>query len=488
MGIGDALRRLRGQRRPPVSATVTTSWTLVDEVLGMPPGELWATQPHLRTVVSFLARNVAQLGLHTFERTAGDNRERLRDGPLADLWARPNPDATRYEIIYGLVADRAVYDVAYLRLVRDPRGWQVYRIPPEWVEPRGGDAFSYGEFIVRAGGEQIVIPADDVIVFPGWSPTDPRAGVSPVRALKEILAEQMLAVKHRRQVWQRGGRVSSVITRPAGAPPWSDQARQVFRSDWNARYTGDGPAAGGTPILEDGMTLQRVDFNAHEQQFVEGATLALSTVASMYHVNPTMVGVLDDANYSNVREFRRMLYVDTLGPELAAIEDRLNTFVAPRVDGRPGVYHEFNVAEKLQGNFEEQTAALSSSVGRPWMTANEARARLNLPSLAGDADELVVPLNVLVGGQASPRDVQKRAVLERHVARVAAAVVGKAGKDGWWNQDRWDVELIADLTPVVGDVVAGPLAAAVNRVMRDGIEQAGRVDMPELLAAVLTVG
>jgi hypothetical protein len=68
------------------------------------------------------------------------------------------------------------------------------------------------------------------------------------------------------------------------------------------------------------------------------------------------------------------------------------------------MYVEFNIAEKLQGDFEEQIKALQSAVGRPWMTANEARAKQNMRSLAGDADELVTPLNVMVGGQASPRD------------------------------------------------------------------------------------
>lgn len=493
MGIGDALRRLRGPRREPVVVSGGVSWTLADEVMGMPPGELWASQPHLRTVVSFLARNVAQLGLHTFRQVSETDRQRVRDGPLVELWRRPNPAATRYELLYGLVADRALHDIAYVYVGRNrdaAAGWECYRLPPPWVTPGGGDAFSYDEFGVRAPGstETVTLPAESVLVFPGWSPADPRVGVSPVRALKEILAEQMLAVRHRRQVWQRGGRVSSVLSRPADAPRWSDSARDSFRADWNSNYTGTGPKAGGTPILEDGMTLQRVDFNAHESQFVEGSTLSLSTVASVFHVNPTMVGVLDDANYSNVREFRRMLYVDTLGPELAAIEDRLNTFLVPRVEDRSGVYVEFNIAEKLQGNFEEQTQALQSAVGRPWMTANEARARQNLPALPGDADELVTPLNVLVGGQASPRDVQKRAVVEQHVRRVAAVVKSRLGAGtGWWS-DRWDTELAVDLAPVVGDVVAEPLARAVNRVVREGIERDGTVDVETLVATAATVG
>ena len=84
-------------------------------------------------------------------------------------------------------------------------------------------------------------------------------------------------------------------------------------------------------------------------EWVEGSRLALNTVASVYHVNPTMIGLLDNANYSNVREFRRMLYGDTLGPVIAQIEDRLNTFYVPLVDPRPSVYVEFNIDEKMQG-------------------------------------------------------------------------------------------------------------------------------------------
>jgi len=111
------------------------------------------------------------------------------------------------------------------------------------------------------------------------------------------------------------------------------------------------------------------------------------------------------------------------------------------------------------------------------MTANEGRARMNLPAMGGDADRLVTPLNVLVGGQASPRDSappkakareldthqpelrerheQKWAeLLGHHYRRQEAAIVSRvpavAGKtdlgDGvWWDDERWDGELYEDL-------------------------------------------
>lgn len=472
MGMFDFLKRLNGTPATYQGQEVAYGPSLIhDEVLGMSPAEVWRTQPHLRTVVTFLARNVAQCAPQTFMRLGETDRQRLRDGAMAEVLKRPNASTTVYELIYGIVADLALYDVAYLHFAKDanaPSGWALYRLPPDWVTPQGGDAFAYSSYMVQVNGgvSKVRLPAESVIDFHGWNPTDTRYGSSPVAALKAILAEQMMAVAHRQQVWQRGGRISSVITRPADKP-WAPEARESFRKDWNSKFTGDGSQGGGTPILEDGMTMSKLDFNAHEQQFVEAAKLSLATVAGVYHTNPTMLGDNTGANYSNVREFRKMLYGDTLGPIFSQLEDRFNTFLVPILDPRPGVYVEFNIAEKLQGNFEEQVTALSTSVGAPYMLRSEARARMNLPSIP-DADTLVVPLNVLTGGQASPRDsappkggpVQikarapqayedKHADVVRKFFRRQASVVktalGVKAAGDYWDEERWDSELSDDL-------------------------------------------
>lgn len=384
---------------------VDSSWVS----LSTSPAELWLTQPHLRTVVSFLGRNVAQLGLHVFERVGDDDRRRDRTSPLARLLRRPSETSTLYETVFALVVDDALYDAAYLAVVPDPSassGWSMVRLPPAWVTPRFDSAFTVREYVVQAPrGKKAVLPASDVWALHGYHPTDPRKGSAAIQSLVTTLEESLNAARYRNRTWERGGRVQGVLQRPPGAPRWTDDARRRFKLDWQAKYGSGGSQEGGTPILEDGMTLERIDYSASDQQFVEGIKLSFAMVASAFHVNPTMVGLLDNANYSNVREFRRALYGDTLGPIMAKIEDRLNAFLLPMLGMDPDrFYVEFNIAEKLQGNFEEQTLALQASVGRPWMTANEARARFNLSALDGDADQLITPLNVIAGGQASPRD------------------------------------------------------------------------------------
>jgi len=462
-----------------------------ESVLGMPIEELWRTQPYLRTLVTFLARNVAQLGLQSFQRVSDTDRRRLRDDPLPMLMQRPNPSQTTYELIFNLVADLALWDEA-IWLVRPdtaaPSQWNITPISPSWVNRRGGgDVFSpaWIEFMVPGIGLPVQIPTEDLLWFHGWNPGRPSSSSSPVEALKQILAEQISAQQYRQQVWARGGRVGGFLTRPAGAK-WDPKTRDRFQRQWRERYAGnDGQQAGGTPILEDGMTYQRVGFSAHEDEFIDNAKLSFATVASVFHVNPTMVGLLDNANFSNVREFRKMLYGDTLGSTISMIEDRINTFLVPKISKTTDAYVEFNIAEKLRGNFEEQALAISSATGRPWMTADEARALNNMRSLGGDSAELVTPLNVLVGGQASAHDsgsqnvvadpVAPKAflpavkagpvlakstdardewrgkaeeVLTRFFKRQQQVVLtrlgAKAGPD-WWDEDRWNTELAKDL-------------------------------------------
>ena len=545
MGLLDRFRRSLASTAPngaPVHYRHFSEATPYPEVLGMSVESLWKTQPYLRTVVTFLARNIAQLGLHTFQRVSDTDRQRVHDDPLAKLISAPNRQMTSYELVYSLVADLALYDEAFWWIGKDsetPSGWAVQPIPPSWVTERGGGTvFTPGwyDIIPPEGRKAERVPADEFLVFRGWCPDDLTRGSSPVSALKQILGEQIQAQRYRQQVWERGGRHATVLRRPLEAPEWSPEARGRFKADWRSRWTGDGPEAGGTPILEDGMFAERLGFSAHEEEWVEAAKLSLGMVASAYHVNPTMVGLLDNANYSNVREFRRMLYGDTLGPTMAMIEARLNAFLVPRISTTGDLYVEFNINEKLQGSFEEQQQALQSAVGRPYMTADEARSLQNMRALGGDAGSLVTPLNVLVGGQASPSDsgtqnlrsrrsgVKARApqphetkaaqVLKAFFTRQSKAVRSRLGAraDDWWDAQRWDRELGDDLyavsvlvsAKVATDVlesigfspeaydtdrtlaflaaVAQRIAGSVNKVTKSQLDDALQTDDP--LAAV----
>lgn len=481
MGFWDFLRRPVAWFSPRVR--YLGMGEIADMIGQMSPARMYREQSSLRTVTSFLGRNVAQLGIHMYERVSDTDRKRMHGGVARLLGLQPNPHMTAYQLVYSLVVDKALYDAAYWLLRESPQGWAIYRLPPSWVDPVPKGAWGIKRYDVWLGDEAIEFDPEEIVCFGGYDPASTTKGSSAVVSLKDTLLEQIEGSKYRRQVWTRGGRVSAIIERPKDAKNWSDAARDAFREDWYAKFTGDGARAGGTPILEDGMTLRQIGFSAHEQQWVENLKLSLAQVASAFHVNPTMVGLLDNANFANVREFRKMLYGETLGPILAEAEQVMNAFLLPRLGLTPETYVEFNIGEKLRGSFEEQAAVLSSSTGAPWMTRNEARARHNLPALEGGGD-LVVPLNVLIGGQASPRDSGEQnrnalptprtksretepkvaEVLRRNLAHQRGWVLEHLGGQ-WWDGQAFDWNLAGDLLRV--SVLTASAAA------RDALAAAG---------------
>ena len=373
---------------------------------GMSIEDLWRTQPHLRTVVDFRASNIAQLGLQAYRVEEDESRVRDRSSTLARVLKRPNPYMTGSELIYDLVATKSLYDTAYWFFATDEGGDKdIYPFPPLWVTPVKGGGWGVKEYRLQPpGSDQVItVPADQVVSFRGWTPDPAAECSSPVETLRLILEEQWHSRRHRLQLWRRNGRVGSYIARPKDAPNWDSGDRKRFYEMFEA-FTGDkGPRAGGVPILEDGMAIQSTSFKSSDEQWAESVKISLETVAQVYRINPTMVGVLDAANYSNMREFNRSLYTNSLGPDINMIEDRINAFVLPILGADEDTFVKFNVESKLRGSFEEQAAVMSTAVGAPWMTRNEARKLQDLPTLDG-GDELITPLNVLEGGQSSPQD------------------------------------------------------------------------------------
>jgi HK97 family phage portal protein len=361
--------------------------------------EIWRTQPHVRTVISFLARNIAQLGLHTFRRLSDTDRERLTDHPLALLLKSPLLGMTTYRLVERLIADSALYDDAYWLKLKVAGQDRLLPVPPTLIRPYGGNWIQCDHY-EAAGGRQFGL--DEVVHFHGYSPEDLRYGSSPIESLRALLLEERESSKQRAQMWKSGARMTGVLSRPAEAEQWSPEARKRFAEMWRTFAAGGG-AEGGTPILEDGMQYTSIAMNAQQTQYIEARKLTREEVAAAFHIPPPLVGILDHATYSNISEQHKILYQDTLGPWLEMVQQEIVANLLPDMPDNEGVYVEFNIQAKMAGSFEEQAAAASTATGGPWMTRNEIRARNNLPQVAG-GDELIVPMNVTEGGLASPRD------------------------------------------------------------------------------------
>lgn len=455
----------------------------------MDPAKIWATQPNVRAAVDFIAMQVSHLGLHTFERGPDDGRERNRESVIANTLAHPNPEHTSTELIRALVSDTTLYDEAWWFITPQASGkWEIRPLPVDSIVIKSGAEID-GTLVVTYQGltGTIDIPQANLLHFKGWTPSYSANGKSVVDTLKDLLAEQIAAAAYRRAMWNRGGQMGAYITRPAAAPPWSETARTRFDEGLKAYKAGQAKA-GGILLLEDGMEIAQNRFSAKEEQYFEAQQLSFEIVARAFHLHPSMLGATGGISYANVKEFRKMLYGETLGPRLKVIEDRINSKLIPLTDPNKDLYVEFNTKAKMAGSPDEQADYNSKSTGRPWKTVNEVRKQENLPPLEG-GDELTTPLNVAVGGQASPADTQPKAAgtpqrkaaapkeaqgaaddasagavaltLEKFFKRQASSVLAKVNSKAagdWFDTERWNKELAEDLF-AVAQLVTGQVSA-----------------------------
>ena len=471
-------------------------------VSGMSARQLYATQANLHAVVSFLSDSVAQLPLKVYVRDGEAERRRDRDSTIAKLLWRPNADQTAYEFINSLMVEYFLMGDTNLWLLPDAdseSGYQIRVIPREWViDQEGTTNFAPDKLYVRSTtGGKVELSRDEFIPIRMYSPGNPGGYQSPISALRQTLYEQVQADKFRTEVWSSSGRFNAYITRPKDVQPWDDTQRANFVEAFREAWGRGGENAGKMPLLEDGMEIKPYQFNSKEAQYAETKQLSREDVAAAYHVNPSLIWHSTTQTYASAKDNARALYADCLGPILQMLQQRFNSFLLPMVGADSATYVEFDLSEKLKGSFEERASILQSAVGGPYMTRNEARADNNLPPVDG-GDELITPLNVVTGGQASPQDTHMdeqepmtvesgirlhaceckecKSTAERIVRikakssqeedermseamakffkRQADSILPKigAGSDNWWNQDRWDQELADDITPIMNDI------------------------------------
>ena len=456
--------------------------------------QLYATQANLHAVVSFLADSVAQLPLKVYVRNEENSRRRDRDSIAAKLLWRPNADQTAYEFINATTVELLLMGCAVLWLLPDPdseSGYQLRIIPREWiVDTERATNYAPDVLKVHTGAGQFIdIPRTEFVQFRMYSPGNPGGYQSPIAALRQTLSEQIEADRFRTQIYKSSGRFNAYITRPKDVQTWDDDTKRKWLTAFREGWSQDGSNSGKMPLLEDGMEIKSYQFNAREAQYAETKQLSREDVAAAFHVNPSLIWHTTTQTYASAKDNARALYADCLGPTLQMLQQRINSFLLPMVGADPRTYVEFDLTEKLKGSFEERASILQASVGGPWLTRNEARADNNLPPIEG-GDELIVPLNVIEGGQSSPQDTHMEeqepmatepakmrkkseaekirikarstkeedermtAILQKFWKRQANSVLPKLGAKSasWWDADRWNDELAEDLEPLIDDI------------------------------------
>jgi phage portal protein BeeE len=385
---------------------------------GIDPLRVWREQPSVRKVVGFIARNHASIPWHAYKRVSDTDRQRRSDSAVETLLSeQPRRFVSGFKLWHDTVVDACLYDVWCVVLIAG----KPQRVSPRLLNIEADFMGNIEKVGINYPGGVFDITPLPIALGSGWSPTGAQ-GVSPMLTLQAILDEQKNAVEWRRAQWKNSPKFNGYIKRPIEAKWKNDETRDRFVEEF--RKWRDS-SAGGAPVFDDGMEYEVLEsIKPVDAKDIEGRQLTDSEVASSFHIAPELVGARQ-GTFSNIAAFRQMLYGPALGPRLEEFQQVVNAELVPALAEEKGIYAELDREAALNGSFLEQAQILSTSVGGPWMLRAEARSKMNLPYVDG-TEELIVPMNVVEGGLASPNDTAPPALSPTKAAVLKFRPVRKA--------------------------------------------------------------
>jgi HK97 family phage portal protein len=369
---------------------------------------LYKTNPWVNAAIRSIAWGISRMSLQVYELQSDGQRERVRwdlpgNGPgrrsaSAELDMQLNTSAMfdrggPQRRMRRTMTDYLVHGNA-LWTIEDDGLWHV-----SWSKVKvivGENTPILGYEVTGSTGKRFYAP-EQVIHFCAGDDPDGPLGVPPMSALRYTLKLHDALQRHLVHFFENAARPSANLKVEKGA---NKEVLTAIREQVRELYTS--PDNAGKVIVTTG-DWQSMTAGHDQSQIVELAKLSREEIAAVFRMPLPVLGVLDHAIKSNVKELREQYVRDVIGAWAPAIEDDIMAqLVRPNPTLR-SVYVEFDQDVHLRPDLEgiaDAFVALERT-----MTTNERRRKLNLPDLDyPEADTVpAVPGSSYLGIQAKPQ-------------------------------------------------------------------------------------
>jgi HK97 family phage portal protein len=155
-------------------------------------------------------------------------------------------------------------------------------------------------------------PANLVVVHRYYNPFDENTGLAPLRpAAMSILQEYSIA-KWNAGFFRNGMKTPLVLETEKTL---TGKQEKELRKNIRDFYTGD-EGGHGAFIASGGIKATPVPLSSKDIDFIEGKQLTREEICAAYGVPPAIVGIFRYANYSNVKEQRKIFWEQSLFPKM----------------------------------------------------------------------------------------------------------------------------------------------------------------------------
>lgn len=331
----------------------------------------------LYSCVSLIAGTVASLPLKVYRRRSDGGQDEAPERPEYDrLQVEFNPNTSAMSGRETGLGHLLTWGNSYTQIVRNRLpSRDVIRLQPlgpDIVCPdtNDKDELEYEVYDRQTGQVIETLRRDEVLHVPGFS-FDAMCGNSVVRMAKSILRAGMAQDKEAERFVTRGIRPPGAIRMQPGKK-FADEKQAIKFRDTFRKIHSTEEGSLNIVILEDGMEWIALGVDPVSAQLLESRKFSAQEIASIYHVPPHMMGMVDKVTSwgTGIEEQTIGFVVYTLLPILRRIEQEYNRKL---FRGDASLYCEHVLSGLLRGDHLKRSQALQIMMDRGIITVNEWR-------------------------------------------------------------------------------------------------------------------
>lgn len=296
--------------------------------------------------------------------------------PLSKLFAKPNPQFTRQQMMELLITWTELTGTSFLKKVRvGNMSKELWPISPARIAPRPSNdpsKFIDGYRIRQDGGQEVDDPdytPENVVYIRLMDPANPYKGLSPLAA-----AAKTVDLDNSQLDWNTGAMQNrAVVDGMFSFKRDLDQQQVKSITDRIVeKFTGK-RGARKPLVVGSEASYQRMSLTPVELDFLESRKANREEILSVYGVPPQLVGIQDASTYNNFATSMRIFWETTLIPLLDVIKDAFNhSFADELQEGLTIGYDVSNVsALKDQQETKSKVAKTYTEMGVPVSVLNE---------------------------------------------------------------------------------------------------------------------
>lgn len=328
----------------------TTAKILVNEEKALGVGAYFSC-------IKVIAETMASMDLEVVEKVGKATRPNTSHQNYWLLHAQPHPNYNRFEWIQAMLMWAASWGNGYSKIVRDKfaNAKELLLLPEYEVTPKLTERGKlYYEWTSYKGTE--IIMSDDMIHLKNIG-TSGLAGLSTAQLQRESLANSIAKQQHEGAFYSNGAKASGIIMTPGTLGPKEQKnLKESFEKEHSSaknRFK--------TILLEEGVKYQQLTIPQSDAEFLESKKYDRTEVCGWFRMPPHKIGVLDDANYSNIDSQERSFAKDVAVPWSVRFQQELDRKLFFQNE-RGKFMTQFNLDDLIKGDIKTRYEVYGSAV------------------------------------------------------------------------------------------------------------------------------